>query len=248
MIPRLASGDHPSCACGRRAAAGRKVPRCRRHRSGQRRRSAGPRLPDQVPVLLLVGELLGMYARRRGVAGFVIDGAIRDVRWYEDFPCYARANTHRGPYKDGPGEINVPVSVGGLVIAPRDLVLGDEDGVVAIHAAEAGRVLELARAKMREEERERRAILDPDRTRTALRCSPRRWSGQRATSPAHHARSCFRAQGFLRPRLLRRGTRRFPLARRPRGRRRGSDEARAPQPPRRAMSLQSRTGCFRQDP
>jgi regulator of RNase E activity RraA len=108
----------------------------------------------------LAGELLGMYARRRGLAGFVIDGAIRDVRWYEDFPCYARANTHRGPYKDGPGEINVPVSVGGLVIAPGDIVLGDEDGVVAIHAAEAGRVLELARAKMREEERERRAILD----------------------------------------------------------------------------------------
>jgi regulator of RNase E activity RraA len=108
----------------------------------------------------LVGELLGMYARRRGVAGFVIDGAIRDVRWYDDFPCYARANTHRGPYKDGPGEINVPVSIGGLVIAPGDIVLGDEDGVVAIHPAEAGRVLEMARAKMQDEERDQRAILE----------------------------------------------------------------------------------------
>jgi RraA family protein len=108
----------------------------------------------------LVGELMGMYARRRGVAGFVIDGAIRDVRWYEDFPCYARSSTHRGPYKDGPGELNVPVSIGGLVIAPGDIVLGDEDGVLAIHPAEAGPVLERVRMKMREEERHRRDILD----------------------------------------------------------------------------------------
>jgi len=108
----------------------------------------------------LAGELMGMYARQRGIVGFVIDGAIRDVRWYQDFPCYARSNTHRGPYKDGPGEINVPVSIGGLVIAPGDVILGDEDGVVAIHPEEAERVLDLARVKAHEEERARRAILE----------------------------------------------------------------------------------------
>ncbi len=108
----------------------------------------------------LVGELMGMYARQRGVVGFVVDGAIRDVAWYRDFPCYARAHVHRGPYKDGPGEINVPVSVGGLVVAPGVFVVGDEDGVVAVHLGEAERVLELARAKAREEEQNRRAILE----------------------------------------------------------------------------------------
>ncbi len=106
----------------------------------------------------LVGELMGMYARRRGIAGFVVDGAIRDVAWYRDFPCWARDAVHRGPYKDGPGEINVPVAVGGLVILPGDIVVGDEDGLLAIHPEEAGRVLELARAKARDEEEQKRAI------------------------------------------------------------------------------------------
>jgi len=45
----------------------------------------------------LVGELMGSHARKRGIVGFVIDGAIRDVAWFHDFPCYARGNIHRGP-------------------------------------------------------------------------------------------------------------------------------------------------------
>src|SRR6201994_1536542 len=66
----------------------------------------------------LVGELMQMHAQVRGLAGFVIDGAVRDVAALHaaDFPCYARGNTHRGPFKEGPGEINVPVAIGGLVI------------------------------------------------------------------------------------------------------------------------------------
>jgi regulator of RNase E activity RraA len=99
----------------------------------------------------LVGELMGSHARKRGIVGFVIDGAIRDVAWFQDFPCYARGNIHRGPYKDGPGEINVPVSIGGLVIHPGDIIVGDEDGVVAIHPDEAAGVLEDARKKAKDE-------------------------------------------------------------------------------------------------
>ncbi len=108
----------------------------------------------------IVGELMGMYAQRRGIAGFVIDGAIRDVRFFAEFPCYARGNVHRGPYKDGPGELQVPVSIGGLVIEPGDIIVGDEDGVIAIHPGEAAAVLERARRKMNEEEQQRRAILE----------------------------------------------------------------------------------------
>jgi regulator of RNase E activity RraA len=87
-----------------------------------------------------------LYARKRGCAGFVLDAAIRDsAAFFEaDFPCYARGSSHRGPYKVGPGAINVPVSVGGQVISPGDLVVGDEDGVVSFPATEARRILDAA--------------------------------------------------------------------------------------------------------
>jgi hypothetical protein len=73
----------------------------------------------------------------------VIDGAIRDVAAFaaSDFPCFARTAIHRGPYKSGPGEINVPVSIGGSVISPGDIVVGDEDGVVSFPAATAATLL-----------------------------------------------------------------------------------------------------------
>jgi regulator of RNase E activity RraA len=110
----------------------------------------------------LVGELMMLHARRRKAAGFVIDGAIRDVAAFRagDFPCFARGHIHRGPYKDGPGEINVPVAIGGLVIEPGDLVLGDDDGVVAFPARDATRLLELAREKAAAEERMKVAIAE----------------------------------------------------------------------------------------
>jgi RraA family protein len=108
----------------------------------------------------LVGELMTLYARSRGVAGFVIDGAIRDVVTFagSDFPCYARGHVHRGPFKEGPGEINVPVAIGGLVIHPGDIVVGDEDGLVAFPPAEAAALLERARSWAAAEERTKVAI------------------------------------------------------------------------------------------
>lgn len=97
----------------------------------------------------MVGEIAVSYAAQRGVAGFVIDGAIRDVAAIKasTFPIYARGVTHLGPYKDGPGEINVPVVVGGLVIQPGDILVGDEDGLVAISQDIAPAVLKLAQAQ-----------------------------------------------------------------------------------------------------
>lgn len=92
----------------------------------------------------LVGELILLYALERGCTGFVIGGAIRDVAAFEqkDFPCYALGVSHRGPYKNGPGQINVPVSITGQVINPGDIVVGDEDGVVTFSAKEAPSLLE----------------------------------------------------------------------------------------------------------
>ncbi len=108
----------------------------------------------------LVGEIMKCIAEHRGAAGYVIDGAIRDVAAFagSDFPCFARAVIHRGPYKNGPGEINVPVSVGGSIIAPGDIVVGDEDGVVSFPQAMAGKLLEGVRAQMVREEDTMRSI------------------------------------------------------------------------------------------
>ncbi|PRY05949.1 RraA family protein [Paraburkholderia sp. BL25I1N1] len=100
----------------------------------------------------LVGELVKLHAEQHGCVGFVIDGSIRDVAAFEAFPCYARSISHRGPYKDGPGELNVPVSIGGQVVNAGDLVVGDEDGVVFFPQDSAEELLALA-SKHAEKER-----------------------------------------------------------------------------------------------
>jgi RraA family protein len=101
----------------------------------------------------IIGEIMVTYAKSRGVAGFVIFGAVRDAAALraQELPVFAAAVSHRGPYKDGPGEINVPVVIGGMVVMPGDLVLGDADGVLAVPAAEAETVLAAARAKQEAE-------------------------------------------------------------------------------------------------
>lgn len=95
----------------------------------------------------IVGEIMLELAKKRGITGFVIDGAIRDTGAFMngDFPIYAKGVTHRGPYKDGPGEINVPISVAGMVIHPGDLLVGDEDGVAVVPIEEAEDVLALVK-------------------------------------------------------------------------------------------------------
>lgn len=101
----------------------------------------------------LMGEIMTRYAEHLGLAGVVVDGAIRDSAaiGQRPFPVYARGVTHRGPHKNGPGEINVPVSIGGMVVRPGDLVVGDEDGLLAIAVEDAPAVVAGAR-KQREKE------------------------------------------------------------------------------------------------
>jgi regulator of RNase E activity RraA len=101
----------------------------------------------------VVGGILTFYGATMGLSGMVIDGAIRDVAEVRerDFPVYARAVTHRGPYKDGPGEINVPVCIGGMVVNPGDIVVGDQDGLLAFAQDEAATLIERAQAQARKE-------------------------------------------------------------------------------------------------
>lgn len=97
----------------------------------------------------LVGELIAGRAKVRGCRGFIIDGAVRDVADFAEmrFPVFARAITPAGPYRNGPGSVNVDVAIGGVVVHPGDLVLGDDDGVVVVPADKAEDVLAGARAK-----------------------------------------------------------------------------------------------------
>jgi regulator of RNase E activity RraA len=103
----------------------------------------------------LVGEIMVSYAVTRGIAGFVINGAARDSEFIGRgrFPVYAAGVTHRGPYKDGPGEINVPVAVDGMVVRPGDLMLGDRDGVLCVPLQDAEEILADARRKVAAEAR-----------------------------------------------------------------------------------------------
>lgn len=109
----------------------------------------------------LVGEIMMTTARVRGAVAFVMDGAIRDVDAFEEqrFPCWARGVSLRGPYKDGPGSINVPVTVGGMQVRPGDVVVGDSDGIVAVPVALAREAAAKARDKVRDEQATIGAIL-----------------------------------------------------------------------------------------
>ena len=83
----------------------------------------------------VLGDLVSMKARHRGVAGFVVDGLIRDlpgIRAMGDFPVFAAGVTPIGPLHRGPGEINHDASVGGVVVHAGDIIVGDLNGVVVV--------------------------------------------------------------------------------------------------------------------
>lgn len=96
----------------------------------------------------LIGEVMMAYLRyTKKVAGIVIDGPIRDIdeigKW--DFPVYATGTTPGGPYKEGPGEINVPISCGEISVNPGDIILADPDGIIVIPRKDAPQILEDAK-------------------------------------------------------------------------------------------------------
>jgi regulator of RNase E activity RraA len=103
----------------------------------------------------IVGEIMITYAMKRGLAGLVINGSIRDsdaVRQMS-FPLYAAGVTHRGPLKSGPGEIGRAIAFDGMVIEPGDLIVGDGDGVLCIAFDEVEEVYQAAAAKNKAEDK-----------------------------------------------------------------------------------------------
>lgn len=96
----------------------------------------------------LMGEVMMAYLYLvKKVAGIILDGPIRDIdeigHW--DFPVYATGTTPGGPYKEGPGEVNVPIACGGISVNPGDIILADPDGIIVIPPKDAPAALEAAR-------------------------------------------------------------------------------------------------------
>ena len=109
----------------------------------------------------LCGEIMSSYAKARGLAGIIIDGCVRDSYTLSqmDFPVYAKGVTPNGPYKNGPGEMNFPVSFAGIIINPGDIIVGDSDGLIAIRQEHAKELAEKAKAYHEGEEKQMEGIL-----------------------------------------------------------------------------------------
>jgi len=92
----------------------------------------------------VLGDLITSKAKHRGIAAFVIDGLIRDVPDVREvgIPVFARGETPIGPLHRGPGEINYPISCGGIVINPGDIIVGDSSGLVVVRQEFAKETLE----------------------------------------------------------------------------------------------------------
>lgn len=102
----------------------------------------------------IFGELMSAYCKSRGIIGIVCDGAVRDregLEKMEGFHVYARSTTPNGPYKNGPGEINVPVVIGGKIVFPGDIVIGDDDGVLFVRPQDAKELAAATRAVEKKE-------------------------------------------------------------------------------------------------
>ena len=99
------------------------------------------------------GHNMSLNARARGVVGLVSSGHVRDARLLreEQFPVFSRGVCPRSAQKNHPGAINVPVSVGGIVVQAGDIVIGDDDGVAVVPLAFAEEVLAKAQERQQME-------------------------------------------------------------------------------------------------
>lgn len=109
----------------------------------------------------LMGELMLVHAIQRGVAGFVLNGAIRDAEGFlkQNLPTYAVGINHKGPYRDGIGEIGFPISINGMVIQSGDLIVGDYDGVVCLPINDAQEIIKRAKAKGEAEDQQMKVTI-----------------------------------------------------------------------------------------
>lgn len=119
----------------------------------------------------VAGDFVVSLAQKLGIAGIIVDGVIRDLIGVRslNFPVFSKGTTVAASFKNGAGEINIPISCGGVSITPGDIIVGDADGVVVIPQADAEKVLEKALAKLKkDEQREASALQDEASARKYL--------------------------------------------------------------------------------
>lgn len=118
----------------------------------------------------LCGENMMQIARQKGIRGFVVDGTVRDsaaLADFDDFNIFARGIMPNASYKGlGPGELNVPVAVGNQVVFPGDIIVGDEDGVIAIRPEQARTIAAEAKKLKEKEEANLELIVKGESDRT----------------------------------------------------------------------------------
>lgn len=102
----------------------------------------------------VIGEIMLRFAKARGAAAIVVDGAVRDRDGIavQGLPVLARAVSHHGPYKNGPGEVHGAIQLGGTVVRDGDVIVVDNDGFVAVAADRAAEVATIAEGRARAEE------------------------------------------------------------------------------------------------
>lgn len=104
----------------------------------------------------IFGELMASYCKLRGITAMVTDGCVRDseeLSSWDDMAIYAGGISPNGPYKNGPGEIGTPISLGGQVIRPGDIIVGDGDGIVVIKQEQAYEVIQKVKDINKNEEK-----------------------------------------------------------------------------------------------
>ena len=101
----------------------------------------------------MAGDVMLGMARNAGIVALVTDGMVRDIDGLDGvgIPVFARGLTPNSPFKDGPGEIGLPIAIGGVIVEAGDLIVGDQDGVVVVARSVAEAV---ARARCRGEQGE----------------------------------------------------------------------------------------------
>ncbi|MDP2085106.1 MAG: hypothetical protein Q8K20_07930 [Gemmobacter sp.] len=102
----------------------------------------------------MIGDILSGHLRAKGVAGLICDGAVRDAGTlgsWTDFPVFSRWINPRGPTGADKGAINLSVTIGGVAVAPGDLMIGDDDGLVVLSPHNARALIDEAEAKLARE-------------------------------------------------------------------------------------------------
>jgi regulator of RNase E activity RraA len=124
---------------------------------------AGGRLDNAI-----VGEMMLTHAETRKLGGVVIYGAIRDAAHVgnHNFPVFACGVCLRGPFQSGPGHVNVPIAIDGMVIEPGDLIIGDEDGVISVPFEDVEPLYEACAKRLAGENAQRGRVRDGSVERT----------------------------------------------------------------------------------